>query len=154
MDNLRCWDYKTVKRILTHKSVFSTSKDDGEYAITPVIMDSGIWLKPYKNTLVLYKPVNLITYECHMAIIAGEARNYSQRSAIKSANWLFTHTRAEKIMGFIPELYRPMVMMMRICGGEEEGRLKESWLADGKKHDLILIGITKHKFYEVNSCHQ
>lgn len=149
--SIRCTNFKEIKRILSDPSVFFTAKDDGvtsENELTELILNSGIWLKPHQNTLFLFKKVNHITYDCHVAIIEGPARKFSAKNAVKAAKWLFENTPAQKIMGFIPEHYESAIMLMKVCGGLEEGRLTKSWLSRGIIQDMVLMGITKDEFYK------
>ena len=150
---MRIYNYKEIKRILSHDSVFWTSIDDSiesKDSLTEAVVKAGIWLKPFDNTLFFFKKVNAITYEVHVAIIDGEARKHSQESTIKCGNWMFKNTDCQKIMGFIPAEYKHMVMLMIMCGGRREGILTSSWKIDNKVSDMILVGITKDEFYQIN----
>ena len=100
-------DIDDVSRIVGDPSIFLSAKDDCK--CTPlqisiaVLRDPNYFvIKPYEDTLFLFKPFNCITYEIHVAIVKGPGRNRGLKSAVEALDWLWENTPAKKIISWIP----------------------------------------------------
>ena len=130
-----------------------SAKDDKDVEpldiVVTVLRDPNwIVLKPYKDTLFLFKSLNMITYEMHVAIIKGPARKRGRESAVEAVRWLWLNTDAQKIVSWIPEYNVSALMYAKVCGMVKEGTLKDAYLKDGQLHNLEVIGMTKNEYIE------
>lgn len=139
------------QRVFSHDSVFNSSKDDGVQndadTAQRVLEDPRyIALMPHKNAAFIFMAVNYIMYEMHVAIIEGDTRKKGLQHAVESSRWMFQNTPCQKIITYIPEYHLRALMFAKVCGMKKEGTLKDSFLVDGKLHDLVVLGATKDKF--------
>lgn len=104
---------------------------------------------PHKNTVFLFWPINCITYEIHVAIIDGPTRAKGIKHALTAVRWLFDNTKCQKLITYIPEDNPRAMTFVSLCGMNEEGRISNSWLKDGKLSGLVLYGATRQKFEEM-----
>ena len=147
--------YAALHRIFTHDSVFYSAKDDGvsePWKIAQAVLSDKrmIVLMPNKDTVFLFVPVNYITHEVHVGIIAGKNRNKGVKSAIKVCRWMFKNTPCRKLISYIPSFHEASVMFSQVCGMEKEGLLKKSYLYNGGLFDLHVMGGTRERFIELH----
>ena len=145
----------TVQRILSHDSVFFSASDDGiknEGDLSSAILSDPryICLLPDENALFLFAPVNHITYEMHVAIIEGAARKKGRNYAVESARWIFKNTPCRKIITYIPDYHQRSIMYAKVCGMEEQCRISDSFLKEGKLHGMVLLSAGKDKFIQLH----
>ena len=152
--SMRCTlkDFKEVQQILSHPSVLKTNDDNPEAtddaAETVLRSSDSIVLKPRKNTLFLFVPVNYIMYDTHIAMAGDEARSHGAKSFVRAVRWMFKNTRAQKLIGYVPSHYQAVAALTKSLGGVEEGRVTKSFLQGGVLQDLVILGITKESFIE------
>jgi hypothetical protein len=149
-------DIDDVLRIISDESCFLSAKDDSDVTpldITVTILRDPQYLvvKPHEDTLFLFKRVNQVTYEMHVMIVKGPARNKGTQSALKAARWLFKETGCKKLISYIPEFHAPSLMYAKVCGLKQEGWLKGAYLKDGKLFDLVVLGATKRDLEKIYS---
>ena len=148
-------DISFVTDIIADESVFWTAKDDGvtdpySFVRGSLHNDSHIWLSPRPDTLLLFKGINLIMAEMHIAIKAGPARRDSRTSCIDACRWMFSNTPCEKVITYIAESNPLAVSLACECGMIREGYLTEAMKINGINEGLLILGATKSRFNELH----
>lgn len=146
---------KMIQRVLSHRSVFYSASDDGientDDIAGHILEDpSFICLMPHKNTFFLFRPLNHIMYEMHVAIIEGDTRKKGIKHAVDASRWIFKNTPCQKLVSHINVEHLRAIMFASMCGMETEGRLKEATLKGGQLHDVLVLGATKEKFINLH----
>ncbi len=152
MDKLTIKDIKLVTNIICDPEVLFTAKDDGitdpYFFVRDSLHDSrNIWLNPAQGTLLLFKPINYIMAEMHIAINGNKSR--SRESCIKASRWIFNNTTCEKLITYINKSHIIAISLACECGMTREGILKEAVKVNGINADLIVLGATKDKFNQL-----
>ncbi len=148
-------DISFVSDIIADESVFWTAKDDGVTDPYSFVRDSlhnpgHIWLSPFPDTLLLFKGINLILAEMHIAIKSGPARINSRTSCIDACRWMFRNSPCEKIITYIAESNILAVSLASECGMIREGYLAEAMKINGINEGLIILGATKANLTELH----
>ena len=155
MDRLTIKDILKVTDIICDDSVLFTAKDDGvtdpyQWVRCSLHNPEHIWLSPNVDTLLLFKPVNYIMFEMHIAIKAGRGRALSRNSCIRACGWIFDNTPCEKLISYINENNELALSLAFECGMEREGLLKEAMMVNGNNDNIVVIGATKQKFNKLH----
>lgn len=151
--NMRCTidDIGKVQRILSDPSVFYAAKDDGvsnpKGLAERVLSDSSCFvLNPYENTLFLFKSLNHVMYEVHVAITESSARSHGVESSVSASRWMFSNTPCQKLITFIPIYHSPSIMFAQVCGMKKNGIITEAFLHNGCLYDMVVLEATKEEF--------
>jgi hypothetical protein len=165
---MRCTlkDITSIERILKHPGVSGTISDDTEFDPLDVtirlLKDPEVYvLKPYEGILIIFKKINRITYEAHVAIIESK-RSLGTRASLEATGWLFKNTEARKIVAYVPGCNRLLeVFVRRALRMKQEGTLKGAFMKSNKIYDLLVFGATKDDYLKRlkqkggrRECHQ
>ncbi|WP_315132787.1 hypothetical protein [Achromobacter marplatensis] len=134
-------DAAFIRRMVTSPRVWRWVQDGcDEAAYQPVLGDGVIYLRDGDAGLFAFKQVNAIAWECH-SFMADSTR--ADAAGKESIRWMFENTSAEKLFCLIPSGTRHAVAFARRVGFEIEGRLKNAALRNGRRQDLIVLGVSK-----------
>ena len=169
MKRLDIRDADIVSEIIADESVFATAKDDSvtdPYAFVRGALknEHNIWLMPEENSLIMFRLMNGIMAEMHIAV-KKESRNKTRIACIKACDWLFNNSEIKKVISMIRSTHLASVSLAFECGMKQEGLISEGMQVDGELVDLIVLGATKrdfnklyerdlNKLYGGASCHQ
>jgi len=143
---------KEVTRILTHESVFDLVSDDGTPSvehfskyINGVLHNVGVYvLMPGPGMIIIYAPINYVTYDIHIAAVKGEAgRKDALKNTLESALWMADHTPIEKYMVTVPTLYPNVAAFCEALHLVKEGCLTKAYLKNGELCDVDIYCIQR-----------
>lgn len=130
-----------IRKAVTDPRVWRWVQEGGTAeAFQPVLGDGVIYLRDGEAGVFALKRINPITWECHSFM--GDSRN-ADAAARAGIRWMFENTGAEKLFCLIPSGTRHAVAFAKRVGFQEEGRLKHAALRNGRRQDLILLGVSK-----------
>lgn len=142
---MRCTvkDRQRLIEILGHHDVLPFISDDGcnniELAIDILSNSNCYVLMPNDNVAILAYPLNLISYDIHIAIHPN-GRGIEGLAAFNDGiDWIFNNTSCEKLIMFCPSNNQRVIKFVKKCGFKQEGRLKRSFKKDDMKHDQLIM---------------
>jgi hypothetical protein len=154
--------HKDVFRILTDDTVWPFIHDDanddkekfsGE--LMQMLHHPGFYiLMPRQNTVVMFYPVNSITYNIHLGAINGGGRRHINRDAFESVLWMVKNTNAQKIVAMIPDTNGKTIDLAKRTKMRKEGVVTKSFQKNGAIIDMIVFGATKDQILEEEKCQQ
>jgi len=155
-------DINDVYRILSDDSVFYHIVDDSKKNPESALMlahnlittINTYVLRPRKDSLFIFTPVNHITYEMHVATIDGEARKHAVEDARKAVAWMLENTKAYKFIGMVPACNRRALVFAGMCGLKKEGCITNTFMKDGVLYDNLVFGIDREYIEENGLCRQ
>lgn len=134
-----------VTRCLTEPAVWRMSSDDAFSRINPKLLfikkNNDLWLKTPHGVLI-GKPVNSITYDCHIALLP-EACGIAVDICKGAIQWIFRNTKCLRLIASVPEYNKLAIRLARESGMEFMGINKKSFLKEGRLFDQQLFGISK-----------
>jgi RimJ/RimL family protein N-acetyltransferase len=90
-----------------------------------------------------FVPVNGVTYDTHVCFLRCAYGENARLAFAAMLAWMWARTRAERIVGAVPD-YNPLaVRFAERAGFEHYGRNPRSWMKGGRLHDQILLGISR-----------
>jgi len=108
--------------------------------------DSALWLQVLDNgerkgvfAVHEFRSVCVEIHTVLLPIARGNAVFYG-RAVLK---WLFTNTKAQRVITQVPSNNRLALRMARQCGMTEFGMNPKSYLKNGELLDVILLGISR-----------
>ena len=147
-------DADTIRRIYCHADVLPFISDDG---LDMTKMDFGILAGNPMATFLIFSdegrdigtfffyPVNHITYELHTAFLPGSRGAVVKQASLLAREYMFTQTPCRKVVTSIPVYNKKAYLMARMCGMEQEGLNRRSYLKDGVIYDQYVMGICKEE---------
>lgn len=146
----RTRDKKTLAKILNHPKVTDYLRDDfsadGHY--TPYVAEMIIYLiDPAKTGVTRFEPMNGACCQAHIATLPAMWGNASD-FAKSCIEWIFKHTRYQKIVGMVPAYNTHTLNLVNKIGMRQEGLITKSFLKDFVLNDLHIYAIGK---YETNN---
>lgn len=102
---------------------------------------SSFQLEPQLLGFAAFYPVNGVTFESHVCFLSrGPVNELCYREMLQ---WMWEHTKVERIIGAIPEYNFLAIAFARRCGFEKFGWNRDSWLKNGKLYAQALMGISR-----------
>lgn len=148
MQILRTFDPELIKSIITHPKVYKHCIDDSSpppEEFEPFVVEQLFNLIAYEEKAAgafMFVPVNLITYEMHLAMLP-EFWGRGREALHLAIDWMFTHTPCRKIIGGVPAFNRLTVRLLEAVGFEDEGICSKSFQKNGIIYDRLMLGISK-----------
>jgi len=145
----RTTDAEYIKSCVTHPKIWEHSTDDGglkrdEY--TPIIADAVYWLKPIENNIsygvFFLHPHNFICFEAHTCLLP-DIWGRSVECGLSGIEWMFSNTSCQRIITSVPSYNKLALRFAEKCGFKQYGVNPQSYLKNGKLHDLIMLGISR-----------
>jgi hypothetical protein len=145
-------DIEEVTRIMTHESVFDLVSDDGvagkenfEKYVTAQLHSVAVYtLMPGPGMIIIYSPINYVTYDIHIAAVKGETgREFALKNTLDTALWMADNTPIEKYMVTVPTLYPNVANFCKALQLVKEGHLTKAYLKDGTLYDIEIYGIQR-----------
>ena len=93
--------------------------------------------------LFFFYPMNTITFELHTAFLPGHRGAKVRRASVLAREYMFANTPCRKVITQIPVDNRRAYVMARLCGMEQEGINRRSWLKNGKIVDQYTMGFCR-----------
>lgn len=138
-------DADYVTRCITDPSVWRMSSDDRMLGVNPKLLfikkNSDFWLKT-PHGILIGKPVNGITYDCHIALLP-EAAGIAVDICKGAIKWMFNNTKCLRLVASVPEYNKLAIRLARESGMELMGINKKSFLKNGILFDQLMFGISK-----------
>jgi RimJ/RimL family protein N-acetyltransferase len=141
-------DLEFIKKCLTDKYVWESSRDDGFSNVDPdlffpSLIHGIVYLKAGEFGLLIGIPVNCITYDVHIALLP-EARGMAKIICEEAIDWIFNATdKPIRLIASIPEFNKYAIKLATDTGMEFIGINKMSFLKNGKLFDQHMFGISK-----------
>jgi RimJ/RimL family protein N-acetyltransferase len=125
---------------MLHKYVNEIVSDENTYMFMVVAKDSGKSIGTAK-----IHGINKKNGTCNLGMMLGNknywGKGYGQDTYMTAIDFAFTHLKIRKIWEAANENNIASLSMCAKAGFQEEGRLKEQVLSDGKYIDKILLGL-------------
>lgn len=139
---IRTKDIDIINTIVTHNDIYPFIVDDGspkksEYSSPE---NDEIYYLLGKEGLIIYSPLNYITYETHWCILP-KYRGKSASFIKETIEWMFKNTVCRKIEGRIPENNRRAYLHAKRIGFYDEGISKNSFMKDGEIYNMNILGV-------------
>lgn len=141
-----------VARIMTHDTVFSVISDDstisseqlGKSALGMLHNVGTYVLNPGQGMVVIFTPINYITYDVHIAAVKGElGQKDALKNTLDAGIWMADHTPIQKYVVMVPDLFPNVSKFCERIGMIREGYLKEAYLKRDILSDIIVYGMSK-----------
>jgi len=142
----RTRDKKAILKIINHNKVRKWVVDDlSPDNYTPFMHESVIVLMDdEKLGMIRIEPMNGICCQVHIATkpkMWGHAVEFGQLAK----EWLFKHTRYQKVVAMVPAYNRLAIRVCRKIGFKQEGVIERSFLRNWELHDWIVFGLNKNE---------
>jgi RimJ/RimL family protein N-acetyltransferase len=148
MQILRTFDPELIKAIITHPKVYPHCIDDSSPPpdeFEPYVVEQLYNLIAWDDEpagAFMFVPVNLITYEMHLAMLP-EFWGRGREALGLAIDWMFSHSPCKKIIGGVPAFNRLTVRLLEDMGFEQEGISPKSFQKQGIIYDRLMLGISK-----------
>jgi len=160
LDIYRCDlnDLKIVDAIHRHPSVYpwiiddmySDNEPDGftnyHALINPDNYYLSFWYEGLPAGVFSFFPINLITYEGHIAILPKFRGKTALKASLRVINWMFENTACRKIVCMIPTYNLKAMTLITRLGFQKEGFLYRSFKKNGVLYNQHIVGINKGEF--------
>lgn len=150
MNVARTFDAGVVSTVLGHPEIWNAITEDGADQFVPDV-EGECWLVMADDSLVgVYRlhALNSVMLQIH-AHVLPEQRDKSDETAKLALDWIWNNTAYHKVIAQIPVIYPHVIGFTEKHGFVEEGRLKNSFLKDGKLVDQVIMAT--ERTYE--QCH-
>lgn len=88
-------------------------------------------------------PWNAIMYQAHICMSSAYRGKATVEATEDAIRWMFQGTKCRKVIALVPDYHIRMKMTMKALGFEREGKLRNSFLKDGKLVDEVIYGLCK-----------
>lgn len=144
----RSRDYALLNRIATSPEIYRASSDDGSPRPTLWRLserEDSIYLLAQEGEQILgfcaFYPLNAVTFESHLCFLSrGPVNEFCYREML---SWMWANTKAQRIIGAIPEYNHLAIAFCKRIGFERFGWNRDSWLKDGKLYAQVWMGISR-----------
>lgn len=92
--------------------------------------------------IVMYHPINVITWECHVQVLPEYRAEFAKEFAQKAIQWAWD-MGVQKLVAQIPFLYPNVRDFGLNVGFEVEGINRKSYLKNGQLHDQWYMGLVR-----------
>jgi RimJ/RimL family protein N-acetyltransferase len=146
----RSTDYALIAAVANDPSVYRMASDD----FSPM---QGSW-KPTMNEQIHYLvahdkgtllglcafiPENAVCWQAHLCFLPAAYGKLSLQAFGEMLNWMWQHTKAQRIVGQIPLYNSLAINFVRKVGFKQFGMNPQSWGKGGKLWDRVCLGITR-----------
>jgi len=139
-------DKELIEKIFNHPDVYPWISDDSSPSHYTPEMNGYIYLTDEtKSGIISIQPWNGITCQVHMASIP-EMWGRGHEMVKEALEWGFKNTRFSKVLGIVPDYNEFIIKLLEDLNFKQEGRIKDSWQKNWKKHDQVIYGISKYDF--------
>lgn len=141
-----------VNRILRHPDVYNCISDDispkiEEFTAESLLASGTNVIMPNDNTVFVFIPHNGITYDIHITTTPGARGEQAIKAGWKALEYAFNNIdNCQKLICFIPEIYKNVIKYTMQFGFEKEGELKNSYLKNGNLYNEIILGLRRDKW--------
>lgn len=139
-------DFEYVAKCVAHKDTWYQTADDAIYPYRELYfprMDGNEFFVRIDDFGVLsFDPHNSILYECHVYLLPS-ARGKSVAICKEVMAWIFKETPAERIFVNVPRCNELALRLAKKTGLKECGINPNSFMKNGKLHDVVMLGISK-----------
>ena len=147
MKRLNPGHIEEVIKVFGHESVLPWVTDDGFVDLKAKLLSflhspGYYFLSPREGTIVMFIPMNYITYDAH---IASLSRTNVIEDAMDCGRWMVENTPLQKIVAMVPTFNKVTIAAVRKSNMKKEGLLKKSFLKDNKLYDIEIYGIMKEE---------
>ena len=148
----RSLDYDLIREIVTDERIYRVTSDDlapepdmiripaSEDIVYLLARDDGHTLG-----FAMFNPVNGVTYEAHICFLRCAYGAKAKAAFAQMLAWMWSWTIAERICGAIPDYNRLAIAFCKRIGFGEYGVNPQSWLKNGRLHDMVMLGISRPK---------
>lgn len=144
----RCYDCDVVRAILTHPDIYDRIAEDGtplREDFIPSMIGAAyvvgiVGAEPIG--IVMYHPINVITWECHVQVLPEYRAEFAKEFAQKAIQWAWD-MGVQKLVAQIPFLYPNVRDFGLNVGFEVEGINRKSYLKNGQLHDQWYMGLVR-----------
>jgi hypothetical protein len=149
---LRTFDFSLAYELANTPELFDAFTEDDSPEYMPDVVNEhwviiyspdGIAIGGYRIGHMLRK-----TVEIHAFILPEFRADYAKESGRLILSWCLENLDFEKMVTFIPQLYKNIYHFTKQQGFKEEGFNRSSFLKGGKMHGMYHMGITKAEIIE------
>lgn len=138
-------DIDFIYRCVTSPNNWRAAMDDG--APDPALFfvalkPDELWLRSDDDGVFLLTTHNSIMLEVH-TILLPSAYGRAEEIAKQLLDWVFSNTKAERIITTVPRFNSLALRLSRKVGFKEFGVNPASFKKGGIKHDQIMLGIDR-----------
>lgn len=149
MNFMRCFDAELIKDVVTTPGLWETVSDDSVHPdkFIPDV-EGQCWLAAIDGGCLLgffqYHPLNGTTLIAHPHILPQFRGKRAFKAGKDQFDWMFSeYVKYNKIVGFIPFIYKNVKIYCNMIGMKDEGVCSKSYMKDGELHDQWIVGKVK-----------
>lgn len=148
----RSTDPALIAAVANEPSVYRMASDDyspaqGDWK--PTLNDQIHYLVARDKGILLgfcaFIPENAVCWQAHICFLPA-AYGKTVEAFTLMLNWMWQHTKAQRIVGQIPTYNRLAIAFVRKVGFQEFGINPQSWAKSGSLWDRVCLGITRPKW--------
>jgi L-amino acid N-acyltransferase YncA len=146
----RSFSYSKLAEVVTSERIYDLTSDDFSPPPAKWLIpecEDVIYLLAREGERVLgfcaFVPRNGVTYEVHVCFLKCAYGQKALSSFIKMIGWMWGVTRAQKLVGFVPDSNPLAVNFARRAGFAVCGVIHKSWMKRGRLHDQICLELSR-----------
>jgi len=135
-------DVDKIKSVLCDEWIYNRISEDGSPPVEEYEHNTGALylIDDALSGLMIFEPMNAVTAEMHVQMLD---KSKGVEFGLACIEWLWTNSKAIKIVAQVPELYPDVCKWALKIGLEQEGTNRSSYLKGGKVYSQIYYGLIK-----------